>query len=156
MPPALLGSSAARQVRLFVVALLVLGAQACESATEAPVAIPEGVAVTLNGTVVARAMDGVSEGEVHVHLGEYSGVFVVSVLNGRGDLMPLEADHYLEAAVEDFALATFVQPFSGAFRGEIEMFGEEGHSTLVFRLMRTGSSVPEWTSPPIAFVVSGC
>ncbi len=146
----------ARSARVLVAGLLLIVPLGCESSTEPPIDIPEGVAVTLNGTVVARVMAGVTEGGVHVHVGEYSGVFVVSVLNGRGDVMPLESDHYLEASVGDLALATFVQPTPGAFRGEIEMYGVEGESTLTFRLMRTGSNTPEWTSPPIALHVTAC
>lgn len=140
----------------FAVGLLLVGTLACESTTEPPLDVPEGVALTLNGTVVARAVGGVIEGGVHVHVGEYSGVFVVSVLNGRGEPMPLDADHYLEATVGDLALATFVQPTPGAFQGEFEMYGEEGESTIVFRLMRTGSTVAEWTSPAIELVVTAC
>ena len=146
----------ARRARLLIAGLLLSVPLGCESSTEPPVDIPEGVAVTLNGTVVARVMGAVNEGSVHVHVGEYSGVFVVSILNGRGDAMPLDADHYLEATVGDLALATFVQPTAGAFRGEIEMYGLEGESTLTFRLMRTGSSTAEWTSPPIPLVVTAC
>ena len=88
MPRDSLGSvtaTLARRSRLLVAGLLLISPLGCESSTEPPVDIPEGVAVTLNGTVVARVMSGVNEGGVHVHVGEYSGVFVVSVLNGRGE-----------------------------------------------------------------------
>lgn len=128
----------------------------CESTTEPPSDVPEGVAVSLNGTIVARAVNSVTEGSVHVHLGEYSGVFVVSILDGAGNAMSLDADHYLDVSVGDLGLAAFIQPSPGAFQGEIEMFGLDGVSTLTFRLMRTGSSVPEWTSPSIELVVIAC
>lgn len=127
----------------------------CESGTEPPVDIAEGLAVTLNDVVVARVTGATVEGGIHVHFGEYSGLFIVDILNGRGEPMPLEPDHYLEATVGDLGLVTFLQSTPGAFRGEFEMYGE-GETTLVFRLMREGSSAPEWTSPPLELVVIAC
>ncbi len=142
--------------RLLPVFALIAALLGCESTTEPASDEPEGVSVTLNGTIVARAVNGVTEGEVHVHVGEYSGVFVVSILDGAGRPLMLEPDHYLEVSVGDLGLAAFVQPTPGAFEGEIEMYGLEGESTLTFRLMRTGAAVPEWTSPPIDLVVVAC
>lgn len=127
----------------------------CESGTEPPVDVPEGLAVTLNDVVVARVAGATVEGGIHVHFGEYSGLFLIEILNGRGEPLPLEPDHYLEATVEDLGLVTFLPSTPGAFRGEFEMYGE-GETTLVFRLMREGSAVPEWTSPPLELVVIAC
>jgi hypothetical protein len=123
--------------------------------TEPPADDPDGLQVTLNGVVVARAAGASVEGEIHVHFGEYSGLFVVDILDRDGRTLALDADHRLEATVGDIGLATFVQATPGAFRGEFEMFGE-GETTITFRLVRQGSATPEWTSPPVDLLVIGC
>lgn len=127
----------------------------CESGTEPPMNVPEGLAVTLNDVIVARVLDGTVEGAIHVHFGEYSGLFLVDILNGRGEPMSLDADHRLEATVGDLGLVTFLPTSPGAFQGEFEMFGE-GETTITFRLVREGSSQAEWTSPPLELVVIAC
>lgn len=127
----------------------------CESGTEPPADVPEGLAVTLNDVVVARVLGGTVEGAIHVHFGEYSGLFRVDILNGRGEPMPLDADHRLQATVGDIGLVTFVQSPPGAFRGEFEMFGE-GETTITFRLVREGSPGAEWASPPLDLIVIAC
>lgn len=141
--------------RLLLVLTLLPLLGGCESGTEPPVDVPEGLAVTLNDVMVARVTGSTVEGGIHVHFGEYSGLFIVDILNGRGEPMALDADHYLEATVGDLGLVTFLQTTPGAFQGEFEMYGE-GQTTLVFRLMREGGTAPEWTSPPLELVVIAC
>lgn len=141
--------------RLCLLAVLVLLPGGCESSTEPVADVPAGLSVTLNDVIVARVTGETVEGGIHVHFGEYSGLFVVDILNGRGQPMTPDADHYLEVAVGDLGLVSFVPSAQGAFRGEFEMYGE-GETTLTFRLMREGSAVPEWTSPPLDLVVVAC
>ncbi|MEQ9569403.1 MAG: hypothetical protein RLN75_04375 [Longimicrobiales bacterium] len=141
--------------RLFALLFALSLLAACESGTEPPVDVPEGLALTRNDVIVARVMDGTVEGAIHVHLGEYSGLFIVDILNGRGEPMPLEPDHRLEATVGHIGLVTFVQHTPGAFRGEFEMFGE-GETTITFRLVRDGSGAAEWSSPPLDLIVLAC
>lgn len=143
----------ARSLASLLLLTLLLGG--CESGTEPALDVPEGLAVTLNDVMVARVTDGVVEGGIHLHFGEYSGLFIVDVLNGRGEPMTLDADHYLEAAVGDLGLVGFVQDTPGAFAGEFDIY-DEGATTITFRLMREGSAVPEWASPPVELVVVAC
>lgn len=135
-------------------ATVVLGA--CSSSSTEPSAdVPDGLSVTLNDVVVARVLGSSVEGGIHIHFGEYSGLFEIDILNGRGEAMAVNGDLRLEASVADIGLATFVQATPGAFEGEFEMFGD-GTTTITFRLVRAGSGVVEWTSPPMELLVIAC
>lgn len=107
--------------------------------------VPTGLEVHLNGALVARAVGSEVEGHLHVHVGEYSGQFIVTAVNGAGNEIDLPATHHLSAQIEDEDIARFVQPSGGAFQGEIKVLtagethlmlglwnGEPGTGTLVF------------------------
>lgn len=128
---------------------------ACDSSTDPGSDLPGGLSISLNGTVVVQGTGTAVDGAIHLHLDEYSGLFVVEVLNERGRALDPDPGLRLEAVIADATKAAWLPPSEGALRGEFEVLAE-GATTIVFRVLRPGSSTPEWTSPPVPLVIVAC
>lgn len=148
-----------RRARLLAVALACLIPVACtnESGPAGPDDdVPVGLRIHLNGALVTR-IDGTDiEGFLHVHVGEYSGQFLVSAINGAGNTID-PAAFRLEAEIADPTIAAFVQPSAGALEGEV--VAETGGAThLMLELWRGPASTgnPAFTAPPIEVLAIVC
>lgn len=141
-----------RRLASVVGATLLLG---CGSSTDPGSNLPGGLSISLNGTVVVQGTEGAVDGAIHLHLDEYSGLFVVEVLNERGRALDPDPELRLEAVIADGTKAAWRPPSEGSLRGEFDAFAE-GSTTIVFQVSRQGSSTPEWTSPPVPLVIVAC
>lgn len=114
--------------------------------------VPVGIEIHLNGALVTRITGTEVEGYLHVHVGEYSGQFIVSAVNGAGNPIG-SAPFQLEASVADPDVATFVQPSAGALEGEI-VATAVGETHLSLQLRRSGTIAFE--APPIEVIAAAC
>jgi hypothetical protein len=114
--------------------------------------VPVGIEIHLNGALVTRISGTEVEGFLHVHVGEYSGQFIISPINGAGN--PIVGGTFqLGASVDDPAIATFVQPSPGVLEGEI-VATTVGTTHLVLQLRRSGTVA--FQAPPVEVIAAAC
>ncbi len=133
----------------------ILALSACESATEPEedhAEEVEGVALVLSGQTIASydGHDGEWTGELEVEPGEETAHISVRFLDHNGAAVVLDDDYYLQAEVEDEAIAEFEQDTPGEFGGHLH--GQaEGDTEITFSLMHgaVGSGHADFVTAPL-------
>jgi hypothetical protein len=145
--------------RIVATAVIALIAAACgsDAVTGPDDDVPVGLRIHLNGALVARVDGADIDGFLHVHVGEYSGQFIVTAVNGAGNSIDTPGTFRLAASMANPGIAAFVQPSQGALEGEI--VAETGGAThLTLELWRgdaaTGSLA--FAAPPIEVLAIVC
>ncbi len=116
----------------------------------------DGLVLTLNGAELSR-YDGDTRTwstPVSIEVGEETDHIDVEFVAEDGDVIPLEADTYLEVAVGDDSIAEFEQDTPGEFGGHIH--GETAGSTVMeFRLMHgeVGSGHSDFSTADLVVTV---
>lgn len=119
--------------------------------------VPLGLRFHLNGALVARIDGADVAGFLHVHVGQYSGQFIVTAVNGAGNSIDAPGTFQLTASIADPTIAAFVQPSQGVLEGEI--VAEIGGATnLMLELWRgdPGNGSLAFTAPPIEVLAISC
>lgn len=139
---------------ILLVATAVLSA-GCSEATGPDDDVPVGLQIHLNGALVIRVDGSSIDGVLHVHVGEYSGQFIVSATNGAGNV--IEQPFRLEASVDNPDIARFVQATDGDMEGEI-VASITGDTRLHLQLfvIGPGGTDPAFTAPPIDIFAVSC
>lgn len=133
--------------------LTTLLALACADATDPDDTLPGGLRIHLNGALVVRTDGSTTQGALHIHVGEYSGQFIVTPVDRDGRALDA-ASMRLEAVSGNPGIARFVQPAAGMLEGQI-VADAEGITDLTLELRSDGGAAL-YTSPPIEIFAVHC